>query len=274
MESSCLRFWSTHIFEVIVMKLKNHVRAVKQALVKDIEGLTLRKAPMTDKVMAMLGLTVEAGTILVLMFPAGVPLALGAAALPLLINVAAAWFHSTYYEIPEAYAELLSRYEEYLLADSLSAQEALEIVRLHAAVTYLTTAHGHPSIRSVGQAKGRAQMVFAQERMADLEKHGIQALTQCQNAHQAKVKALAERCPEPEVDIRGMTAAAEAQAQEDWKQAWIEAETAKLEDEYQVELEHIQQTYGWMIADWRHKEAQGVQEYRDFDPTNGSAAVA
>lgn len=97
------------------MKLKNHVLAVKQALVKDIEGLTLRKAPMTDKVMAMLGLTVEAGTILVLMFPAGMPLALGAAALPLLINVAAAWFHSTYYEIPEAYAELLSRYEDICL---------------------------------------------------------------------------------------------------------------------------------------------------------------
>jgi len=256
------------------MKLQNRVLAVKQALVKDIEGPTLRKAPMTDKVMAMLGLTVEAGTILVLMFPAGVPLALGAAALPLLINVAAAWFHSTYYEIPEAYADLLSRYEEYLLADNISAQEALEIVRLHAAVAYLTTAHLPPSIRSVGQAKGRAQMVFAQERIADLEKHGIRALTQCQDAHQAKVKALAERCPTPEVDIRGMTAAQATQAQEDWKQAWIEAETETLEAEFKTALEHIQRTYRQMVAEWQQKEAQGLQEYRDFDPMNGSAAVA
>ena len=256
------------------MKLQNLVRDVRRQLVQEVEGHTLRKSPLTDKLMALLGLTVEAGTILVLMFPAGVPLALGAASLPLLINVAAAWFHSTYYEIPEAYAELLSRYEEYLLSDSLSAQEALEIVRLHAAVTYLTTAHLPPSIRSVGQAKGRAQMVFAQERIADLEKHGIGTATQCQNAHQAKLKALAERCPEPEVDIRGMTAAQATQAQEDWKQAWIEAETETLEVEFKTALEHIQRTYRQMVAEWQQKEAQGLQEYHDFDPMDGAPAVA
>jgi len=256
------------------MKLQNLVRDVRRQLVQEVEGHTLRKSPLTDKLMALLGLTVEAGTILVLMFPAGVPLALGAASLPLLINVAAAWFHSTYYEIPEAYDDLLARYEEYLLSESIAALEALEIVRLHAAVTYLTTAHLPPSIRSVGQAKGRAQMIFAQERIADLEKHGIGTITQCQNTHQAKLKALAERCPEPEVDIRGMTAAAATQAKEAEKQAWIEAETAKLEAEFQTELEHIQRGYGRMIADWQQKEAEGLQEYRDYEPPDGSPAVA
>jgi hypothetical protein len=256
------------------MKLQNHVLESKEVLLKEVEGSALAKAPMVDKAMAALGLSVEAATVLVLTLPAGWPIALGAAALPLLINVAAAWFHSTYYEIPDTYVALLARYEEHLLGEIIRALEALEIYRHHAGVQYISTARRPQEIRSVRQAKGLAQIKFSQERVADLEEQGIHAITQCQKAYQEKVKTVGDRCPDPDVDIRGLTAEEAAQAEKAWREAWIQAEMTKLEAEQQAELEGIQSTYGRAIAYWHQKEAQGLQEYQDYEPPDVYPTVA
>ncbi|MEB3357606.1 MAG: hypothetical protein VKK04_12835 [Synechococcales bacterium] len=248
------------------MKLQKHILESKKVLLTEVEGSALTKAPTVDKVVAALGLSVEAATVLVLTIPAGLPIAMGAAALPLLINIAAAWFHSTYYEIPDAYAALLPRYEAHLVGETIRALEALEICRHQAGVQYIAMVHRPKEIRSVGQAKGLAQVKFSQERIVDLEEQGIYAIKQCQKAYQEKLKSLPDRCPEPQVEIRGLRAKEAAQAEETWKKAWIEAEIVKLQAEQEGELEGIQAAYGRAIASWRQKEAQGLQEYRAYTP--------
>jgi len=243
-----------------------HYSTSQQQLLHQVEALYLEQEPKSEALMALAAICTEGLVSLVLTFPAGLPLALASATFPIVVNLLVAKVQSDRFEVPEACENLIPTYEVHRPEATILAQEALAVERLHAALEYVAQARPPKGLRSVGQAKGKSQMHFAQARMAELEQQGRRALVACEHQYQADLAALAQQCPPPDLDTRGLTAAEAQQAVAAWCQCWLTAAEQTLAAQYQREAERIHTEYSAAIASWRTVEAQGAQEYRDSEP--------
>lgn len=251
-----------------------HYHSSQQELLEQVETLYLAKEPKSEEWMAIAAICTEGVVSFVLTFPAGLPLALASAIFPIIVNLLVAKVQSDRFEVPEACERLIPAYEVHIPLETIMPQEALDIERLDAGLQYVGQARPPKGLRSVGQAQGVAQMRFAQERMAVLEQHGVQAVVEREQQYQEDLKALPSQCPTPEINIAGLTEAEARQAAEEWRKAWLEEEERKLLEQLESDLARIKAEYGQAIAYWRGVEAQGVQQYRDTEPGDDTPKVA
>lgn len=255
-------------------ELDRHFYASKLQLLQQVEAMYLAEEPRSEKLMAIAAICTEGVVSLVLTWPAGPLLAMASATFPILINLLVAKVQADRFEVPEACEGLIPLYEAHIPSDQIPALEALQIARLHAGLQYVATVRPPKGIRSVGQAKGLAQMNFAQAQIATLEAQGVETVIGCEQKYQQALESLPDRCPPPDVDVAGMTAEEAQDAEQEWCDKWLEAERAKLADAHRRELELIQAEYGRAISFWQNIERQGGQAYRDNEPQEDTPRAA
>jgi outer membrane lipoprotein SlyB len=245
---------------------EQYYNSCQQQLVYQVENAYLAQEPKSEKYMAIGAIAAEGLISLVLTLPAGLPLALASAAFPIVINLIAARVQSDHFEVPEACEKLIPAYEVFILPDTISPQEALEVERLHAAFQYVALARPPKGLNNSAQAKGLAQIKFAENQVRILEEQGMLQVADLKLQNQEAHAALSDRCPLPKVNGAGLTAEQAHQAEQQWRDRWLEEERRKLDDDLKRHLEWLQVQYGQAIAYWRHIESQGTQEYRDYEP--------
>ncbi|MEB3233609.1 MAG: hypothetical protein VKJ64_21550 [Leptolyngbyaceae bacterium] len=246
----------------------------QKELVQQVEAQYWAEEPKSEKAMAIAAITAEGIIALIVSFPAGIPLALASAAIPIVINLLVAKVQSDRFEIPEACGELIPGYEVHIPGDTIPALDALLLVRLDACLQYVANPRPPRHIRSVEQAQGLTQAHFAQERVADFEDLGVKAIAGRKQHFQAELESLPDRCPEPDVDVQGLSKPQADQLKKQWIENWIAMETQKLEAALHNDLELLHAQFGQAIATWKTIEAQGLDEYRRGEPSQDVTEAA
>lgn len=250
----------------------------EKALIQQVEAKNLQKQLVIDGILAGSLSAAEFATALWIVLQMGLPGGLLieaiAASLPVAIIWLAAAYQSDQFELPEHYADLISKYKGYLFLpegmaeaeiEQLLADKESQEARLDHLVKYVAEGDTSGRLRNMAMAEADYDINMGRDRKKELELEGDRTLEERLFQHRSDLTELPNKFPAPEIDITGAPHEIKERQQkiERMRREWVEQKRAELEEVLAEDKEMIAHRYATQIQQCEQDVIAAQQRYDD-----------
>jgi hypothetical protein len=252
----------------------------EKALIQQVEAKNLQKQLAIDGILAGSLSAAEFATALWIVvqmgLPGGIFIEAIAASLPVAIIWLAAAYQSDRFELPEYYADLISKYRDYLFLpegmpeaeiEQLLADKESQESRLDHLVKYVAEGDTSGRLRNMTMAEADYDKQETVERKKQLELERDRTAEERLFQHRKDLTELPNKFPAPEIEMTGAPHEIKERQQkvEKMRKEWVIQKSAELEEILAQDLNIIAHRYATMIKQCEDDIIAAQQRYEEGD---------
>ena len=250
----------------------------QKALVQQVEGKNLEKQLAVDAILAGILSAGEFSTALWIVvqmgLPGGILIEMIAASLPVTIVWLAAAFQSDRFELPEHYADLMNKYQLYLLppkgmpeteVEKLLADKESQEARLEHLMKYVAEGDTSGRLKNMTMAEADYEIEMGREQKKQLQLEHDETLEKRLFQHRQDLAELANKFPAPEIEMTGAPHEIKEKQQkvERMRVQWVEQKRAELEEILAQDMKMISHRYETQIKQCEEDIIAARQRYEE-----------